>query len=212
VFKAFVGFYWTLPVNWSGFRSLPRDVEAASAKSRTIRYQRAVVQNWVRDDPHSELVDEIAFMDTRPDRATEAVKEALSKARRSLTDRKAKLLYVKFELMQWRHNLHLHNYIEEQGIDAIPLPPDPLTIDGKLFDPREHFRAWRQTDEMAMAGFKERARAGLQYALLEVPEGPTRYKQIADLLNGRGIKAFRGGTWTAENVRKQLVRGKAGSA
>ena len=70
--EAFVGFYWTLPVNWSGFRNLPADVEAAAAKSRTIRYQRAMVQNWVRNNPPAELVDEIAFMDTRPDRCCTA--------------------------------------------------------------------------------------------------------------------------------------------
>src|SRR5713226_4924951 len=100
---------------------------------------------------------------------------------------------AQIEPMQGRHNLHLHNYIEEQGIDALPLPPDPLTIDGELFDPREHFRAWRQADTAAMVGFKARATAGLQYALLEIPEGPRRYKRIADMMNGRGIKTFRGG-------------------
>ena len=25
------GFYWTLPVNWTGFRRLPDDVDAAAA-------------------------------------------------------------------------------------------------------------------------------------------------------------------------------------
>jgi hypothetical protein len=208
--EAFVGFYWTLPVNWSGFRSLPSDVEAAAAKSRTIRYQRAMVQNWVRNNPPAELVDEIAFMDTRPDRATEAVREALSKAQKAFGNRrKAKLLYVKFELMQWRRNIHLLNYIEEQGIYAVPLSPDPLTIDGQYFDPREHFRTWREAEEAAMAGFKEGATAGLRHALSEIPEGPARHKNIADFLNERGIKAYRGGGWTAENVRKQLMRGKA---
>jgi hypothetical protein len=208
VIDAYVGFYWTLPVNWLGFRSLPADVEAAAAKSRTIRYQRKLVQNWVRDNPPAQLVDEITFMDTRPDRATEAVNEVLSKARKILSDRKAKLLYVKFDLMQWRHNLYLHNYIVEQGIDAVPLPPDPLTIDGQRFDPSEHFGAWRQADAAAMADFKERATAGLQYALLEVPEGPGRYKRIADIMNERGIKTLRGGKWTAENIRKRLKRGE----
>jgi hypothetical protein len=211
VMEAFVGFYWTLPVNWLGFRSLPADVEAAATKSLTIRYQRALVQNWVRDNPPAKLVGEIAFMDTRPDRATEGVREALSKARTSFGDHKVALLYVKFELMQWRHNIHLHDYIREQGIDAVPLPPDPLTIDGQRFDPNEHFRAWRQADAAAMASFKERAATGLQYALLEIPEGRGRYKQIAEMMNERGIKTLRGGLWTAENVRKQLERGKAGS-
>jgi Recombinase len=60
-----------------------------------------------------------------------------------------------------------------------------------------------------MADLKERATAGLRYALLEVPEGRGRYKHIADLMNERGIKTFRGGRWTSENVRRQLERGKA---
>jgi Recombinase len=59
-----------------------------------------------------------------------------------------------------------------------------------------------------MADFKERATAGLQYALLEVPEGPGRYKRIADIMNERGIKTLRGGKWTAENIRKRLKRGE----
>jgi hypothetical protein len=62
---------------------------------------------------------------------------------------------------------------------------------------------------VAMADFKERATAGLRYALSEIPEGPNRHKNIADFLHERGIKAYRGGGWTAENVRKQLTRGKA---
>jgi hypothetical protein len=47
------------------------------------------------------------------------------------------------------------------------------------------------------------------HCLSEIPEGPNRYKNIAHFLNERGIKAYRGGEWTAENVRKQLMRGKA---
>jgi hypothetical protein len=75
--QAFVGFYWTLPVNWTGFRSLPKDVEEAAAKSRTIRYQMERVRKHV-DENAGELVGEFTFMDVRPDRATDAVQEALS--------------------------------------------------------------------------------------------------------------------------------------
>jgi hypothetical protein len=106
--------------------------------------------------------------------------------------------------MQWRRNAHLLNYIY-----AVPLSPDPLTIDGQHFDPREHFRTWREAEEAATAGFKEGATGGLRHALSEIPEGPNRHKNIADFLNERGIKTFRGGAWTEENVRKQLKRGKA---
>ena len=46
--ERYVGVYWTLPVNWAGFRALPLDVDAAAAASRTIRYQRERVRGWVR--------------------------------------------------------------------------------------------------------------------------------------------------------------------
>ena len=35
--QKFFGFYWTLPVNWTGFQSLPRNVDEAADASRTIR-------------------------------------------------------------------------------------------------------------------------------------------------------------------------------
>ena len=59
--ERFVGFYWTLPVNWAGFRELPVDVAAAAAASQTICYQRERVRRYVADE-HGELIDEIAFM------------------------------------------------------------------------------------------------------------------------------------------------------
>ena len=47
---------------------------------------------------------------------------------------------------------------------------------------------------------------GLQAALAEVPDGNGRWQAIAGLLNGRGIRTIRGGSWTAENVRKLAGR------
>lgn len=35
----YIGFYWTLPVNWAGFTTLPSDADAAAKVSCTIRYQ-----------------------------------------------------------------------------------------------------------------------------------------------------------------------------
>ena len=70
--KRFIGVYWTLPVNWVGFGNLPTDVDAAAAVSRTIRYQRERIRLYVQENC-GQLVDEIAFMDVRTDRATETV-------------------------------------------------------------------------------------------------------------------------------------------
>ncbi len=40
----FLGLYWTLPVPWAGFTSLPKDAKAAAAQSRTIAYPRERVR------------------------------------------------------------------------------------------------------------------------------------------------------------------------
>ena len=136
--EQFVGFCWTLPVNWAGFRDLPVDVTAAAKASQTIRYQRECVRRYVADQ-HGELVDEIAFMDVRTDRATEIV-EAELKQRASQYAGKATLLSVAFdEHHRWRHNPYLRAAAESIGIELLPLPPEPIELDGRRFDPIAHF-------------------------------------------------------------------------
>jgi hypothetical protein len=51
--QRFVGFYWTLPIPAVGFTSLPKDVGAAAAASKTIRYQRERIRRWVADQKGS---------------------------------------------------------------------------------------------------------------------------------------------------------------
>jgi hypothetical protein len=94
--EAFVGFYWTLPVNWAEFRTLPKDAAEAAAKSKTIRYQRELARRYVVLNG-GQLVEEIVFMDTRPDRATDAIKEPLDRVRRACVAHKATMLYVNFQ-------------------------------------------------------------------------------------------------------------------
>jgi hypothetical protein len=206
--EAFVGFYWTLPVNWANFRSLPKDAEAAADKSRTVRYQRERVRRFVEEN-RGVLVDEIVFMDTRPDRATEAIEEALLRAQESCNRRRATLLYVRFEDRNyWRANPHLHRYTRELGLDPVALAPDPVAIDGRLFDPMKHFRRWRQIDARSKAALQETAQTALAEVLQQVGvDYPGRYKEIADRLNAAGVKTGRGGVWTAEGVRKTVTRG-----
>ncbi len=203
---SYVGVYWTLPVNWAGFRDLPPDVDAAAAASRTIRYQRERVQGWVRER-RGTLLGEVAFMDTRTDRATDAVRDVLRRAAPAYSGKGATLLAVQFhEVHHWRHNPFLHHAAAELGLEMMPLSPDPLTIDGQVFDPARHFAAWRTRDGSAMARLRLDAHEGLQAALAEVPDGTGRWKAVAGLLNGRGVRTIRGGSWTAENVRKLAGR------
>ena len=202
----YVGVYWTLPVNWAGFRDLPPDVDAAAAASRTICYQRERVRGWVREQGGT-LLGEVAFMDTRTDRATDAVRDVLRRAAPAYAGKSATLLAVHFhEVHHWRHNPALHDAAQELGLEVIGLSPDSLTIGGEVFDPARHFAAWRTEDGSAMARLRRHAHEGLQAALAEVPDGNGRWQAVADLLNGRGVRTIRGGSWTAENVRKLAGR------
>jgi hypothetical protein len=203
---SYVGVYWTLPVNWAGFRDLPPDVDAAAAASRTILYQRERVRGWVRDQGGS-LLGELAFMDTRTDRATDAVRDALRRAAPAYAGTGATLLAVQFhEAHHWRRNPFLHEAAAELGLQVIGLSPDPITIGGQRFDPARHFAQWRTADGAATARLRLGAHEGLRAALAEVPAGDGRWHAMADLLNGRGIRTVQGGTWTAENVRKLVSR------
>ena len=204
--RGYVGVYWTLPVNWAGFRDLPPDVDAAAAASRTIRYQRERVRGWVREQGGT-LLGEVAFMDTRTDRATDAVRDVLRRTAPAYAGKDATLLAVHFhEVQYWRHNPFLHEAAEELGLEVVGLSPDPLTIGDEVFDPARHFAAWRTEDGSAMARLRLEAHVGLQGALTEVPDGNGRWQAVAGLLNGRGIRTIRGGNWTAENVRKLAGR------
>ena len=204
--ESYVGVYWTLPVNWAGFRGLPPDVDTAAAVSRTILYQRGRVRGWVRGRSGA-LLGEVAFMDTRTDRATDAVRDVLRRAAPAYAGKGVTLLAVQFhEVHHWRHNPFLYEAAEELGLEVIGLSPDPLTIEGKVFDPARHFAAWRTEDGIAMTRLLRDARDGLRAALAEVPDGNGRWQAVAGLLNGRGIRTIQGGTWTAENVRKLAGR------
>ncbi len=203
--NAYIGFYWTLPVNWAGFRRLPTTVDAAAAKSRTIRYQRELARRYVAAD-RGTLLDEIAFIDVQPDRPTDMIRaELLAKVAKHAG--RATLLYVRFEEIHlWRRNRFLPETAQDLGLKILPLPPDPTLIDGELFDPILHFKQWRKRDEGARTLLKLEAGQELRLALAEIPEGNGRWQAIAERLNGAGTRTSSGGSWTAENVRKHTSR------
>ena len=144
---------------------------------------------------------------TRTDRATDAVRDVLRRAAPAYAGKGATLLAVQFhEFHHWRHNPFLHAAAQELGLEVMGLSPDPLTIDGQVFDPSRHFAAWRKEDGSAMTRLRLGAHEGLQAALAEVPGGDGRWQAIADVLNGRGVRTIRGGSWTADNIRKLAGR------
>lgn len=203
---AYVGFYWTLPVTWADFRRLPRDVDGAAQASRTIRYQRERVRQWARTEA-VKLVGEIAFMDVRTDRATEVVRDALMDARRVCAQREAILICVRFdEHSLWRRNPHLRHYAEELGLELMQLSPDPITIEGRRFDPIAHFKSSRELEKWQMNELRQEAYEGLKQALSAVPDGTRRWQAVAEWLNREGIRSLKGSAWTPENVRKVVGR------
>ncbi len=203
--ERFVGFYWTLPVNWAGFRELPVDVSAAAAASQTIQYQRERVRRYVAGE-HGELIDEIAFMDVRTDRATEIV-EAELKRRVSKYAGRAILLYVAFdEHHRWRHNPYLRAAAESIGIELLPLSPEPIELDGRRFDPIAHFTKWRSRDEEEKDRLRYEATDGLRQALQQISSKRGRWAEIAATLNAKGVRSIQGDVWTAEGVRKLATR------
>lgn len=204
--SACVGFYWTLPVTWADFRRLPGDIDGAARASRTIRYQRERVQQWVRAEALS-LVGEIAFMDIRTDRATEEVREALEEARRLCAPQHAVLAYVAFEERNlWRSNPHLRHHAEELGLELMALSPDAITVDGRRFDPVAHFKASRVAERERMGELRREAYAGIERALTAIPEGAGRWQAVAERLNLEGVRSLKGSAWTSENVRKVVGR------
>lgn len=204
--QPYVRIYWTLPVNWAGFRDLPPSVEAAASASKTIRYQRERVRRHMQDDS-GDLIAEIAFMDTRTDRATDTVRDVLHHHAPAFVASSPTLLTVRFEdNSHWRPNPFIHRAASELGLNLLGLPPEPLLIDGQIFDPARHFATWRKHDGTAMARLRLNADEALCTALSETPPGEGRWQTIADLLNCQHVRTIRGGQWTQENVRKRASR------
>lgn len=199
----YVGFYWTMPVNWAGFRTLPTDPEAAAKKSKTIRYQVERVRRDV-DLMKGELVGEFVYMEISPDRATSAVVESLKGAIALCASKDATLLYVNFaDAHYWRKHTFMISALEESGIMHEALSPDPIMIGGRQFDPVYHFRGWRAFHESERGLRRDRALSEL-FRVRNLGLGS--HQAICDELNARGVPTKTGVAWTAECVRKTLKR------
>lgn len=204
---AYIGFYWTLPVPWASFRDLSRDVEAAARASRTVRYQRARIRQYVGETAHK-LIHEVVYITHQPDRATPEILNAVKRA--ADVDRGATLLLVNFsDPTRWRPISKLPYFAEKNGIRWEGLPATPITVGGEWIDPIAHFKTWRQRDKAAMARFRINAHAGLRAALATEPARPGRWGRIAERLNCDAVKTLTGGTWTADGVRKLSQRAHA---
>jgi hypothetical protein len=90
-----VGFYWTLPVPWAGFTTLPKAVDEAAKLSRMVRYQRDLIRRYARAEAF-ELVHEEVFLELYPDRASKLVLEPLRRVKSICETRNAILALSRF--------------------------------------------------------------------------------------------------------------------
>jgi hypothetical protein len=201
-----VGFYWTLPMPKVGFRALPADAAEAAGVSRTIRYQRQRIREFVAEN-RANLVGEFVFFELSPDRGTEHVRGVADACLKRCRETSARLLYIDFAFVDgWRFHPYLNRLMLEAPVSCLGLPPDPMMMDGALFDPIAHFRQ-RREEMRGCNGADERWPAIRQALEAELAaEGHTgRWERVAAALNSRGITSVTGKAWTPENV-KQAAR------
>lgn len=198
-----VGFYWTLPVPWAGFRRLPDGIEEASKASRTIRYQVQRVRSYAQEEGFT-LIREDVFLEVAPDRGTDYVFTALRKVENYCRVNSATLLYVDFSQAQgWRSHPPMEAWSQRKRIESVPIWPDPVRIDGEDFDPRKHFRQWRDRQENWSEGKVDRIAKALARARILRSEGCS-YERIAGGLEAENLRSASGKVWTGEMVRKLL--------
>ncbi|MCF8506989.1 MAG: recombinase family protein [Caulobacter sp.] len=211
VYKKFVGFYWTFPVPSVGFIDLPSDPAAAAAKSRTIRYQREMVYRRVTSEK-GELVAEIVYLDTAPDRGTDAVRPELLRALHACRANEAQLLYVDFaEHIGWRRHPYIDQIMKLEPVSCLGLAPEAITMDGALFDPIAHFRQWEAERRHRRLSANERRETLLRRVaetLAGVKAKGGGLAEAAERLNEDGVRTVTGKAWTAANVKMFL--GKQG--
>ena len=200
-----VGFYWTLPVPWSGFTTLPDNIDEAAAKSRTIRYQREAIRRHAMEYGY-ELVHEAAFLEIEPDRGTDLIEGPLERVAPICRQHDAVVLYVDFGREQgWRSHGPLRAYADRLGLRLEPIWPDELPIDGApSFDPAAHFAQWRERPREWTKGKPARAAASHSRALALRDTG-LKNPAIAGHLNDEGLLSLTGKPWTADSLRKFLA-------
>lgn len=198
-----VGFYWTLPVPWAGFTTLPEDIDAAAKVSRTIRYQCELIRRHARERNY-QLVAEKVFLEIAPDRGSQYVLDALRPLEAICRAKEAVLLHVDFsEVQGWRSHGPLSDWARHALVEVETVYPDEIQIDGGVFDPHHHFADWRERQHEWTASKPERVARALAAAGRLRDAGGT-HKAIAQELNDEGIPSATGKPWTADSIGKLL--------
>lgn len=198
----YIAFYWTLPVPWAGFTTLPDDPDAAARVSRTIRYQVERVRRWVTEQK-GRLVHEEVFLELAPDRGSAEIVPIIDRVIDRARARGARVVLVDFSVaMEWRRHGPLWDRLDASGL-VEALDPEPLPLDSGLLDPIAHFRMWRQL-QAAFSADKDARRDAVAGVIHELRSEGMTFAAIARELNGAGVQTPTGKAWTADNVRKLL--------
>ena len=195
-----VGFYWTLPAPWVGFRRLPEAVDEAAKKSKTIRYQRDLIRRCAEEEGYL-LVHEEVFLEIDPDRGSDLIFAALEKVKKICRAEDAVLFVVDFsEVSRWREHMVMTCWLREANIDIENISPREIILDGKIFDPHAHFRSWRQKHRDWTEKKPERIGRAVERAkeLLELGKS---FLEIAETLNTEKVQTPTGRPWKPDNIR-----------
>jgi hypothetical protein len=205
--ERYIGFYWTLPVNIAGFRSIPENVEKAAKASKTIRYQMERCRRWIEDNHDTRLVGEHVFIELSPDRGTEFIVEKLKALRRIYKDEDVAVIYVRFsDVKNWRTHFRMYEFIETHFAHSQPLPPDEIIIDGRIFNPIIHFEDSRARYERDISRLRGTWLGELHLSWSRYRSIRGWPKLVAADLNSLGIRTKTGRVWSADNVTKQVTR------
>jgi hypothetical protein len=199
-----VGFYWTFPVPWAGFHTVPANVDEAAKTSRTIAYQRELIRRYARANGY-ELIREAAAVEFRPDGGTSDIAKDLEPLAALCRTEDATMLLADFtEHHGWRSNVPLHDAARDLGITVAPVPADILPLDGITFNPHAHFAEWRERQRQWTADKPARA-AKARARALELGATGAKNPAIAKTLNAEGLRSPTGKEWTADALRKFLA-------
>lgn len=193
--KDYFGIYWTYPVRWVGLTRF-EDVFHATTVSRTIRYQRAQILRHAASQKRAVLA-EAAFLEAAADRGTIEVAEEIAATVRRRPDLTPVLIDFS-DPSGWRR----HHELRERMISASAefLPAEPAFLDGRRFDPIQHFRSWAER-------WSDHARSRVEHRetiLAALRDAPPTGR--AAWLNDLGLLTHTGKEWTADNLRK-FVKG-----
>lgn len=197
--EKYFAFYWTLPVPWAGFTSLPGDVDEAAEISRTIRYQRERVRQHVRSRG-AEIVTEgeMVRLELAPDRGSPEIAADFAELLDRAKAEGAMVAIVDFASHAgWRRHGRLLEHYRHPCCDRIEVSPEDVHLAG--FNPYRHFEEWRERTQANIAARPDhRARI---LGALEGMEGGS-FVTRAGALNALGLKTHGGRDWTADNLRK----------